>query len=331
MFLGLLESLMAGEALSREQAQNLMRGFLDESVPTEQKAAALGALAARRVTGEELVGLVEVMRELAVPLQLPGEVLDTCGTGGGPPTMNMSTGQAFVVAACGVPVAKHGNRAVTSSCGSADVLEELGCRLVSDPRELERVFSQAGVVFLFAPTLHPAMKVMRELRQALKVRTIFNWLGPLSNPARAQVQVIGVWRRDMMQPMAEAAHALGTRRFAIVHAECGLDEVSPNALTHVWRSESATSELVTPDDFGLRSEVNLAAGATLAESAENLRLAIFGLDEARSAALIPGAALALERAGVASDLRHGAELAWDAIRSGQAKAKFEAFREATQS
>ncbi|MBL8047717.1 MAG: anthranilate phosphoribosyltransferase [Chthonomonas sp.] len=325
-----LQKLMLGESLSEAEARELFRAFLSEDVSPLQKAAALGALAAKRPTADELVGFVTEMREHMVAVPVEGDVvLDTCGTGGGPPSFNLSTGAAFVAAAAGVHVAKHGNRAVSSKCGSADVLEALGANLELDVPNLQRVFRETGMQFLFAPNQHPAMRVMGPIRREIGVRTVFNWLGPLANPARANVQLIGHFSREALPIMAEAAARLGVQRGAIVHAEGGMDEVSPVGVTSLVL---LNGELLTlaPRDFGI-GEVDLSPGETVAESADVLRLALSGRDPRRSDALIPSVAVGLWLAGRAGSIAEGAELARETLRSGAAERKLNQFVEATRS
>lgn len=321
---------MQGDSLSEAEATALFDDLIDPSVSSLQKAAVLGAMSSKGPSADELVGFVSAMRSRMTAVPLPGDnLLDTCGTGGGPSSFNLSTGAAFVAAAAGAKVAKHGNRAVSSQCGSADVLEALGVNLQLEVSALVRVFKETGIQFLFAPALHPAMKEMGPIRRELAVRTIFNFLGPLANPARAQVQLIGTFDRRTPVAMAAAASRLGVNRGVVVHARDGMDEVSPVAATDLTYVDGTTAT-VTPVDFGVQ-DVDMSPGATVEHSAQILRAALSGSDERRSAALIPSSAMSLVLVGLADSPVAGAELAWQTIRSGAAIAKLNDFIEATRS
>lgn len=331
MHLGpILEDILAGRELSSETAGAVMGSMMDGEASDVEIAAILVALRAKGVTGPELAAFVRVMRSRAVlvPIDLPG-LVDTCGTGGGIPSFNISTAAAFVAAAAGVPIAKHGNRAMSSRCGSADVLEALGAKLTDDPTTLCALVKDVGLAFLFAPSHHPAMRHVGPVRKALGVRTVMNQLGPLSNPAGARRQVIGVYDPGIAPAMAHAAVELGCERVWVVHGADGLDEVSPCAPTHVW--EGNRTLLVEPSDFGMEplSPDALAPGQTVDDNAALLREAVSNVNSPRSLAIVPSAATAIHLGGVASTLSEAANIARDAIASGIALDRLQRFVEAT--
>lgn len=331
----LLESLIAGRDLGWQEAQSLMRFYMSGEAEDAWIAGTLVALRMKGVRGEELAAFASVLREHALGLaRSHPAMVDTCGTGGGRPSFNLSTAAAIVAASAGAKVAKHGNRAVTSRCGSADVLEALGVVLVSDPEVLQHVLDSVGIVFLFAPHHHPAMRHVGAARKALGVRTVFNQLGPLANPAGANRQLIGVYDPALLRPMADALVALACERALVVHGEDGLDEISPCGPTRYAAVESGTVRegLFTPSEFGvepLPSEA-LTPGDTLAENAALLRRALSDPDSAQAKAVLPNAAAALHLAGK-GDLTETASLASEAIASGAATRKLDELIEVTRS
>lgn len=334
-FGALLEHLLAKRSLDQEEAFSVMSQLMDGSLEPAQMGALLTALRFKGATGPELAGFASAMRKRAVDIPRSAKsLLDTCGTGGGPSTFNISTASAIVVAAAGVPVAKHGNRAVTSRCGSADVLEALGVVLLSEPEAIGKVLDQAGLAFLFAPHHHPAMKHAGPVRRSLGIRTVFNFLGPLSNPAAAERQVIGIYDASMMDAVAEAAKLLGIERGCVVHATDGLDEVSPVTLTsYRWvEGESVTGGTWTPEEFGLGEiqQACLEAGETVEENAAFLREAISDAGSDRAKVIVPSVAVALWVADRVGTLEAGAELALEVIGSGKAKEKLEEFVDLTR-
>jgi anthranilate phosphoribosyltransferase len=322
-FPALLERLIEGADLTRREANEAMRSLMSGAFEDAQIGGFLVAMRIKGANAEELAGFAEVMREHATGLgsQHP-TLVDTCGTGGGPATFNLSTGAAIVAAAAGAKVAKHGNRAVTSKCGSADVLEALGVGLGSDPEQLLKTLDEVGIVFLFAPNHHPAMRHVGPARKALGVRTVFNQLGPLANPAGARRQLIGVFDPAMVRPMAEALALLGAERAFVVHGDLGMDEVSPCGKTLVAElvGGEVRDSVLTPRSFGLEPVPfeALAAGDDPKTNAKVLKEALSKPDSPRAAALLPNASVALLLAGVATDLQDGAAKAREAIRSGAA-------------
>lgn len=285
---------------------------------------------------EAMLAFARAMRLAAVRMPTPIEgLVDTCGTGGGSPSFNLSTAAAFVVAAAGGRVAKHGNRSVTSNCGSADVLEALGARIDLSMDQARIVLERTGMMFLFAPLMHPAMRALGPVRKALGVRTIFNRLGPLTNPSNADYQLIGFWSVDAIEPAAHCARDLGIKKVMAVASQDGLDEVSATGPTYACLASEEGFKMLrlTPDQLGIAkgTTVELTPGATIEENATILRDAVSGDIPARAAAVVPNAAAALWLAGIGANLSDSAEIAWDTIRSGKAMAKVDEFVAATQS
>lgn len=331
-FPGVLGGLIQGRDLAREEAGALMSLLMSGTLHDAQIGGILVALAIKGVRPAELAGFAHAMRESAAGLDLQEpRLVDTCGTGGGSPSFNLSTGAAIVAAAAGAKVAKHGNRAVTSRCGSADVLEALGVNLAHD--RLPEVFRSTGLVFMFAPLHHVAMKHVGPARRALGVRTVFNQLGPLANPAGARRQVVGVFSDDLVRPMAEALSLLGAEYALVVNGVDGLDEVSPVAPTHyaMVRQGTVAEGKFVPEDFDMHAipASALQPGSTAGENAEILREALSQPGSPRSAALVPNAAVALMLAGIAGDTFEGARMARAAIDEGRAAQTLERLVQAT--
>jgi len=331
-----IHRLIHGPVLDLEGYGELFDLLVQEDASDIQRAAALTAIEAdRKNYATAMLAFARRMRENAEHLLEPiPNLVDTCGTGGGIPSFNLSTAAAFVVAAAGGRVAKHGNRSVTSNCGSADVLEALGARIDLSMEQARGVLIQTGMMFLFAPIMHPAMKHLGPVRRALGVRTIFNRLGPLTNPSNADFQLIGYWSSDMIEPAARIARDLGIARVLAVASQDGLDEVSACGPTYACvasEAEGVKMMRLTPDHFNIPrgSQVNLAPGETIADNATILRQALSRDDESRSLAVIPNAASALWVAGLASTTQEAADIAWETIRSGKAADKLEEFVAAT--
>jgi anthranilate phosphoribosyltransferase len=333
----LLRKVLEGEILSESEAEQLMHRLMAGELTPAQMAGVLMTLRTRGETLDEMVGFARAMRAhaVSVPVQVPG-LLDTCGTGGDAmKTWNLSTGIAFVVAAAGVPVAKHGNRAVSSRCGSADVLEALGANLNLTPEQVAEAIQQVGIGFLFAPLHHPAMRHVASVRRELGVRTVFNLLGPLTNPAGARRQLLGVFHWQWIAILAEALGRLGAERALVVHGMDGLDEVSPIGTTvaaHLKPDGSIETFEFTPEDLGLQRLPGAAilAGETPQQNAQYLRDALAGEDEARMQALLPGAAMALWVAGRVEDPRDGVAVALRAVETGRALEMLEDYIAFTQ-
>lgn len=321
-----LKTLLAGEDLSSDSAREVMTHFMSGQASPVEIASILTALQAKQPSSSELASFSQVMREGAVPVNVSHPTLvDTCGTGGGASSFNLSTAAAIIAAACGARVAKHGNRAVSSSCGSADVLEYLGVPVDSPPHISEALLQSVGIAFLFAPNHHPSMKHVGPVRRELGVRTVFNLLGPLANPSRARRQVIGVYDPRYVETLAGALVELGTDHSYVVHGENGLDEVNPCGLTRVALVKGRQVETLWlgPQDFGLEPapESALKGGETIEESAQILKESISDVKSPRFLAVQPNAALVLVASGVTQDLREGAALAREAVASGSAAAK----------
>ncbi|HMS54100.1 MAG TPA: anthranilate phosphoribosyltransferase [Fimbriimonadaceae bacterium] len=323
-----LEALITGKHLSYDEADALMRQIL-ESEDAVKVTATLMALRAKGCTGEELAGFARVLRSQVVSVtNVPAGSVDTCGTGGGRSTFNVSTASAIVAAAAGVPITKHGNRAVTSACGSADVLEALGIPLNLTPEQQSTRLQSHGIAFLFAPAHHPGMAKVGPIRRALGIRTVFNQLGPLANPAGCKRQVIGVYDSSFLKPMAEALRLLGAERALVVHGQEGLDEVSPSGPTSVARLEDGVvhEENITPSALGLEPlpADALSAGESPQENGTILLEALSSPDSLRALAILPSAGAAIWLGDRADTWKEGVEVARDTIASGKAKAKLEA-------
>lgn len=339
------------QPLSRAEARAVMEEVLAGRVGDDQIAALLVALADKGETVEEIVGFAQAIRAAATPwpgapaapraadlgdeiasaVELPHEsapLLDTCGTGGDAAvTFNISTATALVAAGAGARVAKHGNRSVSSKCGSADVMEALGVKLDLPLPRLAACLEQVGIAFLFAPAMHSAMKRVQAARQRLRRRTVFNLLGPLTNPAGASAQVIGVYADDLVEKLAAALRELGLRRAMVVHGLDGLDEISLSAPTRIAELRDGKIRVyeVTPEEFGLRRvKPGDLAGGDAAVNAAIVREVLGGRMSPRRDVVRLNAAAALVVAGMAETIAEGLPLAAQAIDSGAARAKLAA-------
>src|SRR5437667_7605436 len=330
-----LTRLTRGQNLSRDEAGHFLDALLDSEATDAQIAAALIALKLKGETVEELAGLAEGMRQRAIRINSNhGCFIDTAGTGSSrAKTFNVSTAAAFVIAGAGLPVAKHGNRAASSRCGSADVLTALGVDVSMSPDISERCLNEIGMCFMFAPLYHGATARVAGIRRELGVQTTFNLLGPLTNPAQAPRQIIGVWDRSLVEPLAQTLALLGTERAWIVHGADGLDEVTISSSTFI--AEAIQGQVRTfeigPDDFGIgRSELDHLRGGDAESNAVIIREVVFGgrQDEAR-ALVVVNAAAALHVGGFGETLREAARIAESSIDSGAALAKLDRLIEAT--
>lgn len=328
-----LKSVSRGDTLSTETAEAFMDRLMTGETTPIQTAGLLAAMAVRGETVDEIVGFARSMRNHAVPLNLPYEVVDTCGTGGdGADTFNISTAAAFVSAAAGVRIAKHGNRAVSSRSGSADVLQALGARIDLDDIEAQECLAETNLCFLFAPSYHPAMKHAVEPRKQLGFRTIFNILGPLTNPARASRQVLGVFRADLVAKVAEALNLLGTRHALVVHGAGGLDELSLAGETLVAevREGQVREYVVSPAEFGLKeAALKDVVGGDASHNAELLRRVLSGETGPHRDIVLLNTGAALYAGGAAVDIRHGVQQARAMIDSGTAMKTLNHFVETT--
>jgi anthranilate phosphoribosyltransferase len=337
-FMSLVKELLRplaedGTSLTREQAALVLEEILTGGVPEVETAALLTVLATRGEQSSELAGFVDVMRRHSVPLPFSegerAELVDCVGTGGGgPQTFNISCGAALVAAAAGARVAKHGNRAVTSRCGAADVLEALGVPIELSPDLAVECLRETGFVFLFAPLYHPAMKALGPLRRALGFRTILNLVGPLTNPAHARTQVIGVLAPSRVLLVGRTLAALGARRAFVVHGADGIDELTTTGESVVARiEESETGEpqlkaaRITPEMAGLpRATIDQFTGGDVATNKELLYDVLTGISGPRRDVVLLNAAAVLVAASLAGDLKEGVAMGAEAIDSGQAAA-----------
>ena len=330
-----INAVCRGEELSEETAATVLREVMEGRSAPEETAGLLIALRTRGETADEIAGLARTMRELATKVEVGIDgLLDTAGTGGGTPTFNVSTTAAFVAAGAGCPVAKHGNRSATSQCGSADVLEALGARIDLAPEQVADCIETVGFGFMFAPQHHAAMKHVVPVRKALGVRTIFNLLGPLTNPAGAPHQVIGVSDGPFLEHMAMALARLGGRSALVVSSEDGLDEISIAAPTRVveLRDGKVEKYTVTPEELGVeRTPIDTIAFGAPEENARVTRAVLSGDDDgiARSLTLV-NAGAAVYAAGRADTLQAGVAAAAAAVDSGAAGDVLERFVSRTQ-
>ncbi len=333
MITPLLNKLIARQDLTQAEAASLLDLLLADSTGEAQIAAVLIALAAKGETEEELAGFAETMRARCRRITTTRHTvyLDTCGTGGSAAkTFNVSTAAAFVVSAAGVPVAKHGNVGVTTKAGSADVLRALGVKIDLTPEQVSRCFDEIGLCFMFAPLHHAATKRVAQVRRELGVRTIFNLLGPLTNPAGAPFQVTGVSNEAACEKVARALARLGTRRAWVVRGVDGLDEITlaGRTVVHEAGPDGVRRFEVAPEDFGLpRAPIDSLRGSSAEENAQTIRAVLSGerRDVARDLVVI-NAAASIRVAGVTETLKDAAELAKQMIASGAALAKLEALQ-----
>lgn len=330
----LLNRLIEGESLSTDEAADLMGRMMDDELTPVQLAGVMVALRSKGETADEVVGFARTMRERARQIEAPGALADTCGTGGdGRGTFNISTAAALIVAACDQPVAKHGNRAASGRCGSADVLEALGVDITLPPNGVSRCIVESNIGFLFAPAFHPAMKFAALPRRDLGVRTVFNLLGPLTNPARPRYQLLGVSNPGLLDLMAEAVLKLGVESALIVHSADGSDEISVSGRTMVREVRDGAIQAydVAPEDFGVAPAPSDSVRGGDAERNAAMLMGLLGGETgpARDAAVI-NAAAALYAAGRAQSFADGAALATHALDSGRAEATLESLRSASQ-
>ncbi len=320
--------------LSVEEMVDVMNEIMGGEATPAQIGSFLMGLRMKGETVDEITGAVRVMREKATPIDSgvnvgQGEILvDTCGTGGdGSGTFNVSTTTAFVVAGAGLPVAKHGNRSMSSNCGSADVLEAAGVKLDISPERVGECIQKIGIGFLFAPALHGAMKHAIGPRKELGVRTIFNILGPLTNPAGANVQVLGVFDGELIEPLARVLGKLGSKRALVVHGEGNLDELTITGATNVAELNNGEVTLysITPEELGLTraSIADLKGGADAAESAEQMRAVLAGEKGPKRDMVLLNSGAALMAAGLCDDLKSGIAKAAEIIDSGKALEKLD--------
>jgi anthranilate phosphoribosyltransferase len=332
------------QSLSRDEARSVMSDILTGQCTDAQIAAFLVALHMKGETVEEIVGFAEAIRSAAAPINAENSIIDvsdterdalvdTCGTGGDASgTFNISTATALVVAGAGVRVAKHGNRSVTSKCGSADVVEALGVKLTLPPSRVAQCLNEVGMAFLFAPAMHSAMKYVQPARRELKLRTVFNLLGPLTNPAHASAQVVGVYSADLVEKLAEALCLLGLKRALVVHGSDGLDEITITGTTRIAevRNGEVHAYEVEPEQFGLkRTTLDDISGGDLNENAAIIRSILDGEHSSRRDVVLLNASAALVAAGRTDTIGEAMPIAAESIDSGAAKAKLQALLDFT--
>ena len=322
-----IAKVATGAPLSREEARQAFTVMMSGEATEAQIGGLLMAMRVRGETVEEITGAVEVMREKMLPVNAPEEAIDIVGTGGDASgSYNISTASAFVAAGAGVPVAKHGNRALSSKSGAADVLAALGVNLDLKPEQITRCIEEAGVGFMFAPMHHAAMKHVGPARVQLGTRTIFNLLGPLSNPAGVKRQLVGVFAREWVEPLAHVLGELGCEAAWVVHGDGGLDEIAPSgptAVAELKEGKVRTFE-ITPEDAGLSAHAfEEIRGGDAEHNAAALRAVLQGERNAYRDAVLLNAGAALVVAGKAADIAEGAKLAAESIDSGRALAALE--------
>lgn len=334
MIVKALNKVIDGVSLDVDESEAVMTQIMTGACPPTQLAALLVGLRMKGETLEEILGFARAMRAASVAVTAPDDAIDTCGTGGDfSNSFNISTASAIVAAGAGITVAKHGNRSATSKCGSADVLEALGVRLVVTPEQAERCLRHVGLSFLFAPAFHPAMKHAATVRTELNIRTVFNILGPLASPARIKRQVLGVPRPELGPRMAAILAGLDSEHALIVHGQDGLDEISLSEATtiHELRSGAISSYRITPEDLGLtRADRNTLVGGDVEENAAIIHSLLGGEKGPKRDALLANAAAALVVGRKAGNLKEGVELAATVIDSGSAKEKLSEFVAFTQ-
>jgi len=324
-----LQHVLDGRDLSRHETREVMGEIMAGEATPAQIGGFLVALRAKGETADEIAGCAEAMRAHVLSVRPKrDDLVDTAGTGGdGAGTINISTAAALVAAAAGAAVAKHGNRAVSSACGSADVLEALGFSLEQEPRRIAQSIDELGFGFLFAPSHHPAMRHAAPVRKELATRTVFNVLGPLTNPAGARAQVVGVYSPDLVRTIADVLATLGARRAFVVHGAGGIDELSPvgpNLVAEVVDGDVRERSLDPEAELGLpRCDVDELRGGTPAENAAALREVFAGAGGGRRSAILLNAAGAIAAGGHAEDLREGLAIARESVDSGAAADRLE--------
>jgi len=322
--------------LSFEEARELMNEITSGTATNAQIAAVMVALRMKGETAEEIAGLASVMKEKSnkISPEVEGRLTDTCGTGGAKlKTFNISTAVAFVVAGIGIPVAKHGNRSFTSTCGSADVLEALGANINLKQEQVENIIEKIGIGFLFSPVFHPSMKYASEPRKEIGIRTVFNMLGPLTNPADAKAQILGVFSEDLVLKMASALRYLGIEKALVVFGECGLDELSTLGKTIVAEvdNDKIKSYELNPEDFGFkRAKPEDIAGTDPKKSSEIVRNVLRGQKGPMRDIVLLNAGAAIYVSGKAKSIKEGIEFAKKSIDGGKAYKKLDEFIEATK-
>lgn len=335
MFKESLKKIIERTDLGEEEMFQMLSEIFSGSITDAQIGAFMAALATKGETFEELAGAASAMRKKARRIQTTAKtVVDTCGTGGdGTGTFNISTTCAFVVAGCGVTVAKHGNRSVSSKCGSADLLEELGIKLDTEPEIVEEAIQEIGIGFLFAPLYHEAMKYAAKARKEIGLRSIFNMLGPLTNPASANYQILGVYAPKLTEMFAQALRILGVKRAFVVHGHDGLDEISicaPTRISELNDGMIRTYDIDPEDFFGKTADAADLAGGSASDNAQITKNILNGEKGPKRDIILINASAALVAAGKAANLKEGIKLAETSIDSGAANLKLESLVRYTQ-
>lgn len=329
-----IDIVVSGHSLNREQATEVMQEIMEGEATPAQLGAFLTGLRLKGESTEEIAGMAAVMRDKALRVNAEGPLLDVVGTGGdGKNTFNISTASAFVAAACGVKVAKHGNRAASSSCGAADVLEALGVKIEQTPEGVEQCIEQAGIGFMLAQAFHPSMRYAGPVRREIGIRTVFNILGPLTNPARAQCMLLGVAYPQLGEFMAEALQLLDIQHALVVHGEDGMDEITLSGISTVWEVQHGQVSNWTIDvaDTGLdRATADDLKGGTAEENAATMRRLFQGEGGPIRDAVLLNSGAALVAGDKASSLIEGIAMAAQAIDNGDALARVEALVEVSQ-
>jgi len=330
-----IDTLIQGQSLTMEQAAAVMEEIMGGEATPAQFGAFVTALRLKGETVDEITGMARVMRDKAVPVAVSGPVVDTCGTGGdGSQTFNISTTAAFVVAGAGLKVAKHGNRGMSSGCGSADVLEQLGVKIDLGAKEVEQCLEQVGIGFMFAPVFHPAMKYASAPRREIGIRTVFNILGPLTNPAGASAQMLGVADRSLTVKIAKVLKLLGCHHALVVHGEDGLDEITLDGRTTVCELNKGVIKgyPIDPEEFGFsRVSVRNLRGGSPQENADILLGVLKGQKGPHRDIVLLNAAAALVAGEKAQTMKDGIALAKEIIDSGRALEKLEGLIRLSQS
>jgi anthranilate phosphoribosyltransferase len=329
-----ISALVSGRSLAADEAAQVMEEIMQGEATPAQFGAFVTALRLKGETVDEIVGLARTMRARAIPVVTDGLVVDTCGTGGdGSHTFNISTTAAFVAAGAGLKVAKHGNRAMSSQCGSADVLEALGVKIDLNAEQVQRCLQEVGIGFMFAPAFHPAMKYAAVPRREIGIRTVFNILGPLTNPAGAKTQVLGVADESLVEKMALVLQHLGCHHALVVHGEDGLDEITISGKTQVCelRDNRIKSYIISPEDLGLAgASSDSLKGSGAQENAELLRNILAGAPGPQRDVVLMNTAAVLLAGDKVETLRQGIELAQKTIDNGHALNKLEQLVELSQ-
>ena len=329
-----INNIVSGQHLTFDESSSVMDEIMTGSATPSQFGAFVTGLRLKGETSEEIAGMASVMQDKALKVEAEGTIVDTCGTGGdGSQTINISTMAAFVTVGAGLKVAKHGNRAITSSCGSADVLEAAGVKIDLGPEGVKQCINEVGMGFMFAPIFHPAMRFAGPLRREIGIRTVFNILGPLTNPARAKKQVLGIADPSLGLKMAEVLKRLGCLHALIVHGNDGLDEISISSPSQIWELKSGEiyEYTIAPEDFGMQqASSDEIRGGAAEENVEVMHKVLSGEHGPKRDIVLLNAAAALAAGNQADSLAEGLVIARESIDSGRASNKLQALIDLSQ-